>query len=740
MRLGRELPSCLFVHGPSLHPPQLVSPSHTFLAAHRLLFWAPTDCFLTVPRPSLDRPLTACFLVLVVRCCRVLFWHTPAVRSLPMLRLHPSELTLTSDDIEETFRRMARRQKPIAPVHPTTRPLTQPGQPVLRRGPQRSVRDAYRTLGNIPTLRPQSLQVIHTSADEDLDADQDSESAAVEARELRVDSGPGSPATSPVQRTPVTIRDLQLPIRLRHSPARNVESMRVAHTDIFEDPDGSESVLSRTPILGTPEGPDIVSASPFSSDVEHSDMPIHGLARLRGGGGKHRESTTDRDVPHTPSPLNRGRGGAPSRQQQDCSQSPETEPRTVYLQGYFTIGAESTPYHFIETSPWPRTEPCRRTVRRSIPRSASAGSIPVFPLPTQGLSNSNASRELPWNASPSDGRPSPRRASVSHLYRRADSSSSSSPCSTIPNQTSDSSVAATERDAEPRRFGSGTSDASLAYSYYELPDRSSSGDQFQPQYDGGAGSRLPTQGVYQSIRASEIRPRHDLLRPPSSTCPSHSSPNLSAVAHHVVSPLPLSPYERNPILQGPQTSLQTSNALETRVDETERDAASTAIQNEPSPLDLLADQLSRMVGGEDGRLTPTLRPFLHQDMITAEQRRRLMIADRQAEQTDMAHQRSGLTSSSWGNRPHRIEDDPYARGSTAHRQLQQLPSGSSPAYRRRSNRRSRNTAQSRSNPQRLLPSPVEAGDALDHVGGQPRARQSERGHSRYLNLAFTTII
>jgi hypothetical protein len=654
-----------------------------------------------------------------------------------MLRLRPSELTLTSDDIEETFRRMARRQKPIAPVYPTTRPLTQPGQPVLRRGPQRSVRDAYRTLGNIPTLRPQPLQVIHTSAEEDLDADQDSESAVVEARQLRVDSGPGSPATSPVQRTPVTIRDLQLPIRLRHSPARNVESMRVAHTDIFEDPDGSESVLSRTPILGTPGGPDIVSPSPFSSDVEPNDTRIHGHLGLRGGGGKYSKSPDDRDAPHTPSPLNRGRGGAPSRQQQNLSQSPETEPRTVYLQGYFTIGAETAPYDFIETSPWPRTEPCRRNARTSIPRSASAGSIPVFSLLTQGLSNSNASRELTWNASPSDGRPSPRRASVSHLDRRADSSSSS-PFSTIPNKTSDSSVAAIERDAEPRRIGSGTSDASLAYSYYELPDRSSSGDQFQPQYDGGAGSRLPTQGVYQSIRASTIRPRHDLLRPPSSTCSSQSCPNLSSVAHHAVSPLPLSPYERNPIPQGPQTSLQTPNALENQVDGTERDAASTAIQNEPSPLDLLADQLSRMVGGEDGRLMPTLRPFLHQDMTTAEQRRRLAIANRQAEQTSMAHQRSGLTSSSWGNRLHRIEDDPYARGATAHRQLQQLPSGSSPAYRRRSNRRSRNTAQSRSNSQRLLPSPVEAGDALDHVGGQPRTRQSERGHSRYLHLVLTT--
>jgi hypothetical protein len=717
-------------------PWSLTLPSSSRLPLSHL-FGCPSVAFLASHRPLLDCSPTACFLVSVVRCRRFLFWHTPAVRSLPMLRLRPSELTLTSDDIEETFRRMARRQKPIAPVYPTTRPLTQPGQPVLRRGPQRLVQDAYRTLGNIPTLRPQPLQVIHTSADEDLDADQDSESAAVEARELRVDSGPGSPATSPVQRTPVTIRDLQLPIRLRHTPARNVESMRFAHTDIFEDPDGSESVLSRTPILETPEGPDIVSASPFSSDVEPNDTRIHGHAGLRGGGGKYRKSSNDSDAPHTPSPLNRGRGGAPSRQQQNLSRSPETEPRTVYLQGYFTIGAESTPYHFIETSPWPRTEPCRRTVRRSIPRSASAGSIPVFPLPTQGLSNSNASRELPWNASPSDGRPSPRRASVSHLDRRADSSSSSS---TIPNQTSDSSVAVTERDAEPRRFGSGTSDASLAYSYYELPDRSSSGDQFQPQYDGDAGSRLPTQGVYQSIRASEIRPRHDLLRPPSSTCSSHSSPNLSAVAHHAASPLPLSPYERNPIPQGPQASPQTSNALETQVDGTERDAASTAIQNEPSPLDLLADQLSRMVGGEDGRLTPTLRPFLHQDMITAEHRRRLTIADRQAEQTNMAHQRSGLTASSWGNRLHRIEDDPYARGSTAHRQLQQLPSGSSPAYRRRLNRRSRNTAQSRPNPQRLLPAPVEAGDALDHVGGQPRARQSEQGHSRYLSLVLTAKI
>ena len=632
-----------------------------------------------------------------------------------MLRLRPSELTLTSDDIEETFRRMARRQKPIASVHPTDRPLTQPGRPVLRRGPQRSVRDAYRTLGNIPILRPPPLQATHTSAGED--TDQDFESVALEARESRVDSGPSSPTTSPVQRTPVTIRDLQIPIRLRHSPARNIESRSFAPTDIFEDPEGLESVLSRTTVLGTPQQPVIIPASPHSSDVENSDTPANRSVGLRGGGDQHRKNQAGHDAPHTPSPSNRVREDDPSHQQQNRPQSPDMEPRTVYLQGYFTDGAESTPYNFIEISPWPQTEPCRRTGRSSITRSASTSSIPVFPPLTQGLPTSNTRRELPGNVAPSEMRPSSRQPLVNQLGRRIDSSSSTGP----------SYSSYLERNAEPRRFGSGTSSASLAFSYYELPDRSSSGDQSQPQY---GGSRLPTQGTYHSIRASEIRPHHDLLCPPSSRCSGHSSPDLSVVAHHPASPLPLPPYGRNPL---PQTTSEAYSVFGNQLGGSGRDAASTAIQDEPSPLDILADQLGRLMDGEDGRLTPTLQPFLHQDMITTEQRMRLS-AERRAEQTHMVQQRSDLIASSWGNRLHRIEDDPYARGSTAHRQLQQFPVGSSPAYGGLSNLVPYTTAQLRSNSQGFLSSPIEADDGLGHTGLRHHTRPSERGQSRYLSL------
>jgi hypothetical protein len=617
---------------------------------------------------------------------------------------------------------MARRQKPIASVRPTDRPLTQPGRPVLRRGPQRSVRDAYRTLGNIPILRPQHLQAIHTSVDEDVDGD--FESVAVGAREPRVDSGPGSPATSPAQRTPVTIRDLQLPVRSRHSPARNVESMSFTPTDIFEDPEGLESVLSRTPILGTPEEPNIAPASPSSSDVENNDVPINRPAELRGGGDQHKKNQAGHDEPRTPSPSNHVREEAPSRQQQSRPQSPDMEPRAIFLQGYFTDGAEGIPYNFIELSPWPQTEPCRRTGRSSITRSTSASSIPVFPPLPQGLPASNTPREPPWNVASAEMHPPSRQPSVNYFSRRVDSSSTGS------NHIPYLSTTATERNAKPRRFGSGTSSASLAYSYYELPDRSSSGGQSQPQFDSNAESRPSTQGTYHSIRASEVRPHHDLLHPSSSRCPGYSSPNMSAIAHSSVSPLPLPPYGRNPL---PQTTTQTHNVLGNQVDGSGRDAASTAIQDEPSPLDLLADQLGRLLEGEDSRLTPTLQPFLHQDMVIAEQRTRLG-AERQVEQTYIAQQISDLIASSWGNRLHRIEDDPYARGSRAHRQLQQLPVGSSPAYRGRSNPMACNTAQLRSNSQNLSSSPIEARGALSYTGARSHARSLERGNSRCVNL------
>jgi hypothetical protein len=647
----------------------------------------------------------------------IAFWSSPSAVPLSMLRLRPSELTLTSDDIEETFRRMARRQKPIAPPYPPDRLVRQPGRPILRRGPQRSVRDAYTTLGNIPTLRPQPHQAIHTSVDEDL------EDLPVPPRE-RADSGPGSIVTSPTQRTPVISHGLQLPVRSRHSPrTSNIGDTGFTPTDIFEDAESLESFLSVPAGIGTPEHPGFASGSTDSSDAEN-DVATRNPPALRGGGSQQDRNSTgalDNDTPHTPLPSKRRQTRASSRQLQNRSQTSDGESPTVYLQGYFTNETDIL-YHFEETVAWPQTEPCRRNGRSSLNRSVSASSAPVFPLPTQSHPTSNAPQGPSWNAAISDS-PATSTQALSNIFGRRGSSS----FSTRPDHTSYIPSTDDESSREPRRFGSGTSSASLAYSYYELPDRSSSGDHSLSQYDGNAGSRISSRGAYHSIRTADIQACHDLLRPLPSRNSSYSSPSLSAAAHRAVSPLPAPPYART------QNTPQTFNALEYQTDRSRRDAAIAAIQGGLSPLDRLTDRLGRLAQDQDARRMQALQPFHRQDEIITEQRIRIIPSRHQAEHMHTAQQRSEPTVSSWNNRLHYSEDDPYARGSMAHRQLQHSPVGNSRASVEHPGTTPCHTTQLRSGFQGTRHSPAATGSALRRVRDRSHT-SAERGHVRYVFL------
>jgi hypothetical protein len=89
-----------------------------------------------------------------------------------MLRLRPSELTLTPEDVDEAFRRIANRQALRGSGHVSA----QSGRPVLRRGPQRAVRDAITTLGDIPILRPRPQRATQSSVDDDI-ADESEQTA-----------------------------------------------------------------------------------------------------------------------------------------------------------------------------------------------------------------------------------------------------------------------------------------------------------------------------------------------------------------------------------------------------------------------------------------------------------------------------------------------------------------------------------------------------------------------------------
>ncbi|KAK1917545.1 hypothetical protein P3342_000258 [Pyrenophora teres f. teres] len=159
-----------------------------------------------------------------------------------MLRLRPSELTLTSDDVEETFRRIALRQATRPQSSLPRRPLGQPGRPILRHGPQRATRDALTALGKIPLLQPQQALVTsvnedggNTSACEDISSSIDPDSSnnhhadPTTLDHERQDEPVPFPASS-------ASHTVQLPIRARResaaqSPANDTPSNVPPHLD-----------------------------------------------------------------------------------------------------------------------------------------------------------------------------------------------------------------------------------------------------------------------------------------------------------------------------------------------------------------------------------------------------------------------------------------------------------------------------------------------------------------------------
>jgi hypothetical protein len=91
-----------------------------------------------------------------------------------MLRLGPSEITLTPVDVEETRRRIARRKAAVAPIPRFTSraggprlTVHRPRALTVRQGAERSRDDALSPLSNIPVLRPH--QAMNSSLESDAD-------------------------------------------------------------------------------------------------------------------------------------------------------------------------------------------------------------------------------------------------------------------------------------------------------------------------------------------------------------------------------------------------------------------------------------------------------------------------------------------------------------------------------------------------------------------------------------------
>ncbi|KAH7083446.1 hypothetical protein BKA63DRAFT_153464 [Paraphoma chrysanthemicola] len=492
-----------------------------------------------------------------------------------MLRLRPSELTLTPEDVEETLRRMAHRQAVRSARTVSSQPCGQPGRPVLRRGPQRAVRDAITTLGDIPILQPQPQQAVHSSVDEDFEQETELQSPN---RRRRVDSVslPVSPTQTPptapaTASTSSALRILQLPFRLGRGRRESTQ----------EDSDASAG--QATPRHPVHHGED--SATAVSHRVSHADVPdpssstpTRGPAELRGGGRSAKDQTrgSSRDMTAV-SPPRHVPGRSPPPEHMIMELDPNDMPEFV-LKGYFKDPREhpkGVSYWFDEYEvEAPQTEPRRRSRRHAVPtRSLSSGSAPAYPF---------------------------SRTQSGGLTQFADGMFDAGTMHRPPTEFGHRSSAPSHHLASrSSQFSSEASGASEAFSYYQLPSESrqaSSGSstrsQQAPQY--------ASHGTYQSIHPSQLDPM---------SAPLGLRSNASAFdGHHGYSPLPSMPYshpqgqpfEPPPPFGGlPPFPPDPSGAM---------NAGYAATQNLPSPLDPWANYYQNLMVPLPGRSMMTPAP------------------------------------------------------------------------------------------------------------------------------------
>ncbi|KAF2465495.1 uncharacterized protein BDR25DRAFT_378648 [Lindgomyces ingoldianus] len=566
-----------------------------------------------------------------------------------MLRLRPSEITLTPVDVEETRRRMARRQAALPsaglPIRgPRPYPPLSIG-PRLRPGPEHSRDDALTGLGNIPILRPH--EAVHSSTDSD------SDDSLPQAPEANADNS-GTPvpdSSAPEEVTPTPARNMQLPFRpatqdtipARQSqlPPPRLSSRENTEDDAPSSPPKHQFGFSGFGRARTNTSEDLAESAAHTREQSSIDGAAeasqHGAARSSVALGRGRVDSVLQRSTHAPSPLNQahaisspqagetGKGNG----ERDSSQ-PQKLP-TLYLHGYF-LSPER--YVFKESQIMPHTEPRSRPVRspRRV-RTMSSQSDPSQPARMRSLgrtAQSSADEDF-WTAPTAEvhGRTEAeasenaeehdtgkRRPSLDERLRSRAHTISESIQGRYRELFGRTRTSQTEHNHIPsnvdisRHASQGVSEASTnssqPYSYYELPaSRQSSGNHQQgselpqAQYDGAAPSRHLSRGAYFSIRPSQVRSANDgHLRPRPTRVSSFSSPNLPAmVGHHGVSPLPASPYTRMHSAQStprPSTGLVSPNDF---VGD-DQDASSAAQRDLSSPLDLLeqraASYLSRI--------------------------------------------------------------------------------------------------------------------------------------------------
>lgn len=524
-----------------------------------------------------------------------------------MLRLRPSELTLTPDDVEEAFRRIALRPAPSAPTVVCARASGQPGRPILRRGPQRSTQDAVTALGNIPILRPQPQQANYASVHGDTEDDPGN------ILVLATDHS-NNPGTSPPFREEYTAsartstlsppRGIHLPFRLgRNRRSQSTQSTPGNDTHSAGASTPPAAVLSAHAIdtSNVTTGTNNVLGGSSHYPPETTDGPVE----LRGGGtsSKHRGRAISRDASHAPSALQQvqipssSRMREPPRDALTSQGALDESPPTCYLEGFFKDPRTSPVgihYHFNEYRPLlPHTEPRRRTGRHpTLTRSLSSGNAPASAWPSLMSDPSSFSRQTLFGS-----------ALVSDPLVGSSHGSSSLPTQ----QTQLSySLAIDQAGARPRRFSSGTSSASAAFSYYgsDLPaSRQSSSEQASQNHLGNPQRNPGAHLVGSDAGVSNDTPVQSSLSRDSS----QSSFKPASSGQLGMSPLPLVPYTRP---QSPYNSPQPMNrGIRPIMNGDYLDASTAAAQDLPSALDAYSTQYQRIVRVQQGQQTMPARPY-----------------------------------------------------------------------------------------------------------------------------------
>ncbi|KAF2849942.1 hypothetical protein T440DRAFT_479738 [Plenodomus tracheiphilus IPT5] len=490
-----------------------------------------------------------------------------------MLRLRPSELTLTPEDVQDTFRRLAQKQAARASAAEESRGSARPGRPVISRGPQRSTRDAITVFGvaSLPELQPQHATTI-TVAGEVEDVGEPEPPCSQDARR---DSLIADGTAVPTQRLehPASssgLRHLQLPFRpepghthhVRHVTSNPGEPASIPTT---QDPS------QRAAIRNTHGVRESASSRPVTP-------PTNNHADLRGGAGGENSGRThthmdDRAAGQTPSPLRLAQRLA-SPLPSDCSPDPVKTsvppPRTQpirHLEGYFKSPhgkPKGFTYHFHESVMYPQSEPRRVRGRAAMPtRSLSSGSAPPFSHLALRPDPADSSDEAEFFDAIQDSRVTDDPAFTRFLSTLR--SSHAGPSSTV--RSISTMTGSRQRQ---RMSSSGASNASAAFSYHgSLPSESrhsSSGmsgmEQLShSQHDGAAASTEIGSGIYHKVRSG-------------------------------YSPLPSSPYTR---FQGSRITSQPCAALRrTTSGDDYPTATEAAARDLRSPLDDYSEQYQRM--------------------------------------------------------------------------------------------------------------------------------------------------